>query len=87
MQMTSTDFLKLIAQNDFRIALEDDAPNGRLKTKSGKNVRLQNRLGYVRCPVDLPAGAFDGYVKADLIEQETARWYRLTKIGRARGLS
>jgi hypothetical protein len=100
MHINSTEFLKLMAENDCYILLERATPVGRLKrdfisikSRDGRDFELRTPTGYRACPVQLPRDTLDDYLRASLVSQdgpadaEGSVIYRLTQDGRERGLS
>ena len=77
MHINSTEFLGLIAKNNWYISFEKAVPGGRLKreliclaTRDGSAISLSAR-GFVSCPVELPREMFDDFIATSLIEQDS----------------
>jgi hypothetical protein len=100
MQMFSTDYLKLIAQNNRYILSKRATPRGRLKrdyisikTNDGRDLVLQTPAGYRHTPVELPTEILDYLLRVSFVtphgppDAEGKIIYRLTDEGRRRGLS
>jgi hypothetical protein len=100
MMLGSTDFLKLIADNEYQVLLEKGAPEGKLKKdfislrhSDGRAVALKTPQGLNICPVELHRSIFDDFLAASLIRQDRAEdknsriVFKLTIDGIARGLS
>jgi hypothetical protein len=96
----STNFLKLLADNDCHLVFEKGAPYSTrkadfitLKRRDGRNLSLSTPQGYQACPVELPRSIFDDFVAANLIRQggpedENQRIiFNLTVGGLVRGLT
>jgi hypothetical protein len=99
-QIGSTEYLKLIAQNDCHLRLERSVPAGRLKCDfisirldDGRALALRTPQGFKKSPIELPRAILDDYLRASLVRQngpareDGSIVFRLTEDGRARGLS
>jgi hypothetical protein len=94
----STEYLKLLADNNCYLLLERSAPAGRMKRdfisikyNDGRNLELRTPRGYKVSPVELPRTVFDDFIRASFIKQDGpegvdgSTTYRLTNDGRERG--
>ena len=97
--MTSTEFLKFLAENDYHFVLDRGAPTHRFKhehvwvaTGDGRYVE-ERHSSDLSCPVELPRATLDHYLKASFVfadgqEDPGGRTiYRLTRDGMRRGLA
>ena len=97
MHINSTEFLKLIAENNCHIVFEKGAPSGHLKrdfislrTQDDRAFELLTAQGFHVCPVELDRVIFDDFIAASLIEQDGSEdsedriVFRLTSDGHAR---
>jgi hypothetical protein len=100
MMIGSSDFLRLLADNDCHLVFEKGAPAGALKRdfislkrRDGRDLALSTPQGYQACPVELPRSIFDDFLAASLIrkggptDQDQRIIYNLTIDGVARGLT
>lgn len=94
----STEYLRLIAHNKLRVALDHAAPRGRLKrdvatikNAQGRDIKL-NSGGYVASPVELPLDILNDLIGANFLREaddnpEGRTIYILTDDGVVRGLA
>jgi hypothetical protein len=93
----STEYLKLLADNDCYLLLERSTPAGRMKRdfisikcNDGRDLSLQTAR-YRVSPVELPRAVLDDFIRASFVKQDGPEaedgsiTYRLTNDGRERG--
>jgi len=96
----STEYLKLLAENDCRLVVDPGVPPGKpkhefvvIKHRDGRNLILRTPSGYVASPVELHPAIFADFLVESLVERDGSEnaegrvTYRLTAEGRRRGLS
>lgn len=96
----STEYLKLLAENDGHLVLERGFPRGKLKRdfislrhRDGRAVSLRTPSGFAASPIELHPVILEDFLRARLVEQDGPEdaegrvTYRMTAEGLRRGLS
>jgi len=91
---SSSEILRLIAENDLHILVEYAVPRGALKrdtitirANDGRNVGLSTPQGFQSNAIELPRAIFNDYVQAKFVAQDNTAdaegraIYRLTDDG------